>query len=273
VGLLESTELVASYYTLTGAHISRPPRHPLAERARAAVLAGFTGIALAPGELAAGLASVVAAIGGLEVPELEPLRGWDSGGRDDESAIFALADAFGSRQVTTIQVVTEAPADLLAERFAGLCERAGAHGLTVGFEPRANSPVDTPAGAQALIRASGATNAGIVLDAYHVHRAGVSMDDIAPVAELIVSVQLNDMLEQPRPDPVEDALDYRLAPGLGVIDLPGWLAGLAGLRITVPLAVEVLSREHNTLPVDEAAARAMTGARDALAGARFLRGH
>jgi sugar phosphate isomerase/epimerase len=218
------------------------------------------------------MASVIEAIDELAVPELEPLRGWDCGGRDDEPAVFALADVFGSRQVTTIQVVADVPAELLAERFAGLCERAGAHGLIVGFEPRANSPVDTPAGAQELIRASGATNAGIVLDAYHVHRTGVSLEDLEPVADLIVSVQLNDMLAEPRPDPVEDALEYRLAPGLGAIDLPGWLAGLTGLGIDVPMAVEVLSREHNELPVAEAAARALAGARNALAAARTLVG-
>lgn len=274
MGLLDRTDLVASYYTLTGAHLSLPPRHPLAARAEAAAAAGFTGLALAPAEAAAGIASVREAVSGVAVPELEPLKGWDSGGRDDEEAVFALADAFGSRQVTTIQLVDPAvhavSADLLAERFAGLCERAAAHGLTVGFEPRANSPVATPAQAAALVRASGAANAGIVLDAYHVHRAGVTLADLAPVADLVVSLQLNDMLAEPRPDPAEDALEFRLVPGEGAIDLAGWLAGLAGLGIDAPIAVEVLSREHDARPLEEAAARATEGARCALVAAREL---
>ena len=265
MGLRDRTDLVASYYTLTGAHLSKPPRHTLADRARAAAAAGFTGMALAPAEAAAGVDAVVAALDGFPAPEIEPLKGWDSGARDDESAVFALADAFGSRQVTTIQLVDDVPDDLLAERFAGLCARAAGHGLTVGFEPRAFSPVSTPAAAAALVAGSGAPNAGIVLDAYHVHRAGVSLDDLAPHAPLVVSIQLNDALAQPRPEPAEDALEFRLVPGEGAIDLPAWLAGLDRLGIDVPLAVEALSREHNARSLDDAAARAFAGARAALA--------
>lgn len=265
MGLRDRTDLVASYYTLTGTHLSKPPRHTLADRARAAAAAGFTGMALAPAEAAAGVDAVVAALDGFPAPEIEPLKGWDSGARDDESAVFALADAFGSRQVTTIQLVDDVPDDLLAERFAGLCARAAGHGLTVGFEPRAFSPVSTPAAAAALVAGSGAPNAGIVLDAYHVHRAGVSLDDLAPHAPLVVSIQLNDALAQPRPEPAEDALEFRLVPGEGAIDLPAWLAGLDRLGIDVPLAVEALSREHNARSLDDAAARAFAGARAALA--------
>jgi sugar phosphate isomerase/epimerase len=263
--LLDRTDLVASYFTLTGAHMSQPPRHTLAARAAAAAEAGFTGMALAPQEWRPG---VSAELDGLAVPELEPLKGWDSGSRADEAAIFALAAAFGSRQVTTIQLVSEVPAEVLAARFAGLCDRAADFGLTVGFEPRAGSPVSTPAQAAALVRASGAANAGIVLDAYHVHRAGVSIEDLAPDAALVVSVQLNDMLATPRPDPAEDALEFRLAPGAGAIDLPAWLAGLDRLGVDVPLAVETMCREQNALPLAEAAHRAADGARAALAAAR-----
>ncbi|MDL5159656.1 sugar phosphate isomerase/epimerase family protein [Actinomycetospora termitidis] len=273
MSLLAGHDLVASYFTLTGAHLSRPPRHDLAARATAAAAAGFTGLALAPAELPADgdPSAVVAAVAsaGLAVPELEPLRGWDSGDHGQEAAVFALADAFGSRQVTTIRLVgDEVPDDLLAERFAGLAARAAEHGLTVGLEPRAHSPMATPDEAAALIVASGAANAGIVLDAYHVHRAGVGLDDLARVTDRIASIQLNDMLAVPREDPAQDALEYRLVPGAGVIDLTGWLAGLDGLGVRAPLAVEALSRELNDLPVHEAAHRAAEGARSALAAAR-----
>lgn len=274
-GLLGRTDLVASYFTLTGAHMSEPPRHALAARAAAAAAAGFTGLALAPAELTlgGGLAQLVEVVtgAGMTVPELEPLRGWDSAGPTDEDAMFALAEAFGSRQVTTIQVVgDEVSADLLAERFAGLCTRAAEHGLTVGFEPRAHSPVATPSAAAELIVASGASNAGIVLDAYHVHREQVTIDELAAVASLVVSVQLNDMHAAPRGTPSEDALEHRLAPGDGAIDLPRWLAGLDGLGIDVPLAIEVMSRDFNALTLGEAAGRAVRGARSALAAAREI---
>ena len=265
MGLLDRTDLVASYFTLTGAHMAMPPRHSLAERARAAAAAGFTGMALAPQEWRTDVADLV---GDVPVPELEPLKGWDSGERTDEAAIFALAGTFGSRQVTTIQLTADVPEELLAERFAGLCTRAAEHGLRVGFEPRAGSPVSTPAQAARVIRASGATNAGIVLDAYHVHRAGVTLDDLAPFAGMVASVQLNDMLAEPRPDPAQDALEFRLAPGAGAIDLPGWLAGLDRMGVDVPLSVETMCRAQNALDARSAAERAVAGARAALAAAR-----
>lgn len=212
---------------------------------------------------------------GLAVPELEPLRDWDGDdaeeARESEEAIHALADAFGSRRVTAIQVVgEEVPAELVAERFAAVCDRAADHGLTVAFEPRSASPVSRPAGAAELIRAAGRRNSGIVLDAYHVHRERVTLEEIAAVAPLVLAVQLNDTTATPLPRPAIDALDNRLAPGEGGIDLAAWLAGLDGLGIDVPLAVEVLSREFRRLPVEAAATRAAVGARAALAAARVL---
>jgi sugar phosphate isomerase/epimerase len=275
MSLLEDGALVASYYTLTGAHLSRPPRHSLASRVRAAAAAGFTGLALAPAELPDDgdprpLVAVVADAG-LTVPELEPLRGWDSDDRTQEPAMFALADAFGSRQITTIRLVGDEVSDgLLAERFAGLAARAAEHGVTIGLEPRAHSPMSTPGQAAALLEASGAANAGIVLDAYHVHRAGVELDEIAAVAGRIASIQLNDMHAEPRGTPAEDALEHRLVPGEGDIDLAGWLAGLESRGVSAPLAVEVLSREHNERTLDDAARRAADGGRTALAAARRL---
>ena len=238
-------------------------------------------MALAPGELAAaatargGLNGVRAMLAdhGLEVPELEPLRGWDGddaeAAGESEEAIHALAEAFGSSRVTAIQVVSdEVPAELVVERFAAVCDRAAEHGLAVGFEPRSSSPVARPAAAAELIRAAGRRNSGIVLDAYHLHREQVTLEEIAAVAPLVLAVQLNDTTAAPLPPPANDALDNRLAPGEGDLDLPAWLAGLARLGIDVPLAVEVLSREFRELPVEAAATRAAEGARAALAAAR-----
>ena len=186
-----------------------------------------------------------------------------------QRAIFELADAFGSARVNAIQVVdpAEVPAELLAERFAAVCDLAAAHGLTVAFEPRANSPVESPAAALELLAAAGRENTGITLDAYHFHRAGLTLEDLDGVpAESVVAVQLNDMRAQLQGSPLEDALEHRLAPGEGVIDLPAWLAGLRAHGVKAPFAVEVLSREFMQLPLELAAERAARGGRKLLAG-------
>jgi hypothetical protein len=83
-----------------------------------------------------------------------------------------------------------------------------------------------------------------------------------------VPARRNDMLAEPRPDPVEDALEYRLAPGSG--PSTSRAGRPARLGVSAPLAVEVLSRDHNKLPLAETAAQAVPGARSGLAAARVL---
>ena len=275
-----SEALTVSYYTLTGARIGDPPRHSLAERLTAAASAGFSAVALAPEELrrtreAGGdVNQIVDAVHAhaLTVTELEPMRGWEAGDEpsEDELLIYDLADALGAVRVNTIQVAgADANPALVAERLAGVAERASAHGLTIAFEPRANSAVDSPAAAAALVLAAGRPNLRITLDAYHFHRAGLgpeALDQLDP--RLVCSVQLNDMLATPHGSPVEDALEFRLAPGDGVIDLPRWLRALSDRGIAGPVSVEVLSRAFNARPLADAARHAAAGARQAQAAAR-----
>ena len=138
--------LTVSYYTLTGARIGDPPRHSLAERLTAAASAGFSAVALAPEELrrsreAGGdVNQIVDAVRAheLTVSELEPMRGWEASDEpsEDELLIYELADALGAARVNTIQVAgADANPALVAERLAGVAERASAHGLTIAFEP------------------------------------------------------------------------------------------------------------------------------------------
>jgi sugar phosphate isomerase/epimerase len=102
-------ELVASFFTLTGAGFGEEPRHSFTERCRAAAAAGFTGIGLHADDLPRTIASgldvagmqAVLADTGLRVVEIEFLGGWVL---DPEPAaleelvcrIEAVADAFGA---------------------------------------------------------------------------------------------------------------------------------------------------------------------------------
>jgi sugar phosphate isomerase/epimerase len=267
--------LTASYFTLTGAPPGEPPRFPLVERAEAAREAGFASMALSPGEVgiarAAGLspADLREQLDGVGMPvtDLEPLRGWDEGegaAREAEEAMHELADAFGAARMIAIQVVEDVPPETVAERFAGVCDRAAAHGLTVAFEPRANSPVDTPAGVAALLERAGRDNVGIVADCYHAHRGGWGAADLLAAGVPVVGIHLNDTTAIPLDSPLRDALDNRLAPGEGDLDVKAWVAALAAARIEAPYAVEVLSATARRLSLAEAAARAATGARTVL---------
>jgi sugar phosphate isomerase/epimerase len=270
--------LTASYFTLTGAPPGQPPRFPLVERANAARAAGFAAMALAPEELriarsaglgAADLREALDRVG-IAVTDLEPLRGWDGeeGARADEEAMYELADAFGAARLTAIQVVgDEVAPETVATRFAAVCDRAAARGLTVAFEPRAASPIETPAAAAALLERAGRSNVGIVVDHYHAHRGGWGAQEVAAAGVPVAAIHLNDTTTVPLDSPLADALENRLAPGEGDLDVTAWIASLEAAGIEAPYAVEVLSAAARELPLTEAARRAATGARTALAAA------
>ena len=179
--------------------------------------------------------------------------------------MYELADACGATRLTAIQVVgDEVPPETVAERFAAVCDRAAAHGLTVAFEPRASSPVETPAAAAALLERAGRANVGIVVDHYHAHRGGWGAEEVAAAGVPVVAIHLNDTTTVPLDSPLADALENRLAPGEGDLDVPAWIAALTAAGIEAPYAVEVLSAAARELPLAEAATRAFTGARTAL---------
>src|SRR5918994_5183834 len=77
-------ELVASFFTLTGAGFGEEPRYSFIERCRAAAAAGFTGIGLHADDLPRTIASgldvagmqAVLADTGLQVVEIEFIGGW-----------------------------------------------------------------------------------------------------------------------------------------------------------------------------------------------------
>lgn len=71
------------------------------------------------------------------------------------------------------------PFEELASRLSGLCERAAARGVTFGVEPCAWTNVGTLDDALALIDASGATNTGLFLDLWHLHRRKLDLGRIA----------------------------------------------------------------------------------------------
>jgi hypothetical protein len=106
-------DLVASFFTRTGAGFGEEPRHSFAQRCRAAAAAGFTGIGLHADDLPRTIASgldvagmqAVPADTGLRVVEIEFLGGWalDADPAELEDLvrrIEAVADAFGGRHVS-----------------------------------------------------------------------------------------------------------------------------------------------------------------------------
>jgi sugar phosphate isomerase/epimerase len=95
---------------------------------------------------------------------------------------------------------------------------------------------------------------GILVDSLHWHCVGGTVEALAAVpAERLVHAHIDDAPDLPR-DAVLD--DGRLLPGEGVIDLCGFLGGLAAAGFSGPIGIEVDGPALQHLSADAAAAAA-----------------
>ena len=133
-------------------------------------------------------------------------------------------------------------------RFARYCEEARAAGIRVAVEFLPYSRIRNLQAALDVVDRSGASNAGIVIDALHLDRSGGHPADVRQLApQRIALAQLCDIRRAARPtteaDLVTEARTGRLPPGEG--DLP-----LFELLDVLPEGVEI---EYEVAPAARAA--------------------
>lgn len=283
---LSSDDLIASYYTLAGAGVGEPARFSFTERVAAAAAAGFAGIGVQPGDLAAcrtaGLSDAdmraVLDDHGIQVAELEFLFDWAHGGergaqaRKLEEQLYRIADVFGIRHLNAGDLgMGDAldSLDMVAERFAGVCDRAAGHGLLVAIEFLPWTPIPDGATAWAIARLAGRPNGGVLVDSWHHFRGARDTDMLRAIpGDRIVAVQIDDADAEPVGELFEDTILRRRLPGEGTFDLVGLIRLLDEIGARAPISVEILSPEHHALPVEEAARKAYEAARSVLLEAR-----
>jgi sugar phosphate isomerase/epimerase len=274
-GFVPGYELVASFFTLTGAGFGAEPRHSFAERCRAAAAAGFTGIGLHADDLPRTIASgldiagmqAVLAETGLQVTEIEFLGGWALDGDPAEleelvRRIEAVADAFGGRHVSAGEFRSGGPLDMTAAsaRLDRLAARLAGRGLQVAVEAFPWSVLAGPRVVPELLRRTAAPNLGQLIDVWHFYNNGGDPDALtSPVA----AVQLNDGLRVHQ-DVLVHARAGRRLPGEGELDVVGLVRAVLRTGFTGPWCVEVNTPEFRVLPIDEAARRAAEAASAAL---------
>jgi sugar phosphate isomerase/epimerase len=253
---------------------------PLRKRIEAAAAAGFTGfgvlaVDLAVAEREHGLAGIRAMLAdnGLVHLELEGLPDWWSGGperaRSDELRRFLLtaAEALGARHLKVTPDTSGAPWDAGhgAAEFALLAAQAADAGARLGIEFLPWSTIPTAREALRLVEDAGHPAGGIVVDVWHVERAGTPAAQLAALpAHRIVGVELNDADDEVVGTLFEDTVDRRRYCGEGSFDLAGTITALRAAGWAGPWGVEILSTEHRRLDVRQAAARAATTARGLL---------
>jgi len=236
------------------------------ERFRAAAAAGFTDVSLfwktiqlhrEQGGRDADFRDLADTLG-LRIAQLEFATPRPAAEREEfRTTAQDMADTAHFLGCETVHVV---PLDPRATRqdiveclriLGGFC---AVHSLSVGMEfVPFLSVVENLPDALSITRDTGLANVGVVLDAMHFQRGGAQWDALesAGPAE-IVTFQLDDApLVRPGDDYGSEAMEGRLLPGDGGIDLPRIIATLERIGFTGPLTMEVANRELNALPSTE----------------------
>jgi sugar phosphate isomerase/epimerase len=244
-------------------------RRPLRDLVVAAAAGGFRGVTLWPhhveGARAAGMSGAdlrgLLADHGVEAIEVEPVLSWLPAGSLDASAqrlvgpppeaFFALAEALGAQALLAVDGFgARAPRAALVDAFGALCEGAARHGLRVKLEFTPWSAIPDATTAWEIVRASGAGDAGVLIDAWHHFRGA---NDLAQIAALpgarVAGVQLSDAPSVPSGAPLpQESLHARRLPGEGSIDLVGLVRALDAIGCTAPLGAEVFTDAFDALP-------------------------
>lgn len=251
---------------------------PIAERVAAVARAGFTGMGLIADDLRAisdgvgfaGLRDLLRdnQLAHIEIELIE--RWWIPRGEPGHTyevrdLLFEAADVL---QPAFVKIGSQnGPAfDDLESVVPALCQLADeavAHGTRIAIETMPFSAIATvPMGAQ-LVTASGHPAVGLLVDAWHVFRAGTSLDALraALAPGMVYGVELDDAAPEVVGTLFEDTVERRLLCGAGSFDLPGLISLLRDTGFDGPWGVEILSREFRTLPVAEALERAADSAR------------
>ena len=129
--------------------------------------------------------------------------------------------------------------------FAALCRQAADRGTNILFEmlPGQISRLPSLDLVLQLIRGSGATNGGIMLDNLHLQRIGIPADELVRklTARDLIGVEINDGYLATPVNFQDSVVNKRLLPGDGEFDIAAFLQALWTVGYDGPIGVEVLN--------------------------------
>ena len=282
---MTSSRLVATAWTSAGntSPMQSPSTSPvpIAERLAAIAEAGFNGFGLVADDLAAvrdsiGFAALrdMAVDAGLTHVEIELLeRWWIPRGRAGHTyavrdLLFEAADVLKPAFAKIGSQNGPAFADF-SPLIAPLRELAGEaqhHGTRIAIETMPFSAIATvPMGVE-LVGAADHPDVGLLIDAWHVFRAGTSLAELTAALPggTVFGVELDDADPQVVGTLFEDTVERRRLCGEGCFDLTGLVDVLRDKGFDGPWGVEILSVPFRRLPVTEALRLAADTARPVL---------
>ncbi|HYZ66444.1 MAG TPA: sugar phosphate isomerase/epimerase family protein [Mycobacterium sp.] len=254
---------------------------PIAERVAAVAEAGFSGMGLGADDLRAvrdsiGFAALREMIvdHGLSHVEIELIeRWWVRRGEKGNSyqvreLLFEAAEVLRPAFIkigSELGPRTPHP-ERLIEPLRELATQAAEHGTRIAIETMPFSIISTvPMGAE-IISAAAHPGVGLLVDAWHVFRAGTTLDELREslTPATIFAVELDDAAQDVVGTQFEDTVHHRLLCGEGCFDLHGLVAVLRNKGFDGPWGVEILSSSFRKLPVAQAVKLAAESARSVL---------
>ncbi|RDH80083.1 sugar phosphate isomerase/epimerase [Mycolicibacterium moriokaense] len=242
---------------------------PIAQRVAAVAEAGYIGLGLIADDLAVvretigfdGLRALMAdhELTHIEIELIE--RWWIPRGEpghtyETRDLLMAAADALAPAFIKIGSQNGPPIADplTLVGPLRDLADEAAAHGTKVAIETMPFSAIATvPMGIE-IIDAADHPAAGLIIDAWHVFRAGTPLSDLGAALkpQHVFGVELDDAAEDVVGTLFEDTVERRLLCGEGSFDLPGLIGVLRNKGFDGPWGVEILSTSFRQLPILEA---------------------
>jgi sugar phosphate isomerase/epimerase len=265
-------ELVASCWTSAGdaAPLRVPETSPLpiADRLEALASTGWAGFGLVYDDLieakaTLGLTALRKLIedAGFRYVEVELLSDWwdeslNYQWRPRFDLLLEAAETLGARFIKVGTAFGDPAPDLqmFIDPLRLLTAEAKARGTRIALEPIPFTAVSSIPAAADLMRAVDMPDCGLIVDYWHVFRAGTTLQELAAsvTSDQIIGVELNDADAKVSGTLFEDTRDNRRYCGEGDQDVTGFISTLQNLGYQGPWGVEILSNKHRKLPVREA---------------------
>jgi sugar phosphate isomerase/epimerase len=187
---------------------------------------------------------------GLKVVSVIALHGWITAEEPEEKTrVFAecrrrmeQAAALGSPFIVASPPRGDVALEVATRRFGELL----ALGRSVGVRPAMEflgfvAGIKTLASAWAIASGTGAAEATVVADVFHMIRGGGSVDDLLTLrGDRLANFHINDV--PATPDPLTQTDADRVMVGEGIADLPRVIANLRAIGYEGPISLELFNR-------------------------------
>lgn len=275
---MSTPELVATCWTSAGnvGPLDSPETSPIPvlERVQAVAATGWMGMGLVLDDLRLVQSSIgfaelrsQADAAGLRHLEVELATGWwreDHLWRDSWNL---LLDAATELDAAFIKIGTEfgepvSDVTMFVDPLRRLADEAAAAGTRVALEPLPFGLIASiPQGAE-LMRTVDHPAAGLLVDYWHVFRAGTSLSELVDCLDptIVFGIELCDARAEVVGTLFEDTRDRRTLVGEGDQDVAGFIRAIREIGYTGPWGVEILSSEHRQRPLLDALSAAYSTA-------------